>query len=397
MVKHGDGSVTRRKDGRYMVRVHNPITNKPVTRYARTTTAAEQLRRKMVKEIRHGDAEKGMAPSSRLTIGDLVDDMDRNYVQIGADRTAQTDAYRRRLVKQVFSRFPMDTAPADIESRLTRWALGDFRKDQPGVPYSPDTIGKMHRGLDEVFRYAVKARVIDAGAEPMRYVDRPKVGKRKRRLNPLSAMDADAVLDALAQALGGEDDELRSMAERQEVAVHLLLMGLRPQEVRAVQWSCVDLEDGLLVVDAAMTSVGGRQVLGPPKTERSMRRLALSANTIEALRRHHARQQTERNLGLWPADTTGFVVLSEVGTPLDRWQLARDVARWCKAAGVGHHSPYDFRSTAGSLASDGGLTDEQVSAMLGNRRQTARHHYIVNRAPIDLPDGLGDVFGGGSA
>lgn len=392
MASKGDGSITRRKDGRYMVRVTNPVTHAPVTRYAKSASAAEQLRRRMVKEVRLG-VGAGPEPgrSSRLTIADVVDELVADAIAVGAERTAEADAYRRRIVRDTFGAMPLESTAAELEKRLTRWALGQYRTGvERGRPYSPDTIGKMHRGLDEVYRHAVKAELMAPGAEPMRYVDRPAVGQRRRRLNPLSELDAVAILDHVATL--GDDGR----PDRLEVVAHLLLMGLRPQEVRAVQWSCVELDEtggGELVVAASMTTVAGRPTLGPPKTERSARRLAISANTANVLRAHHERQQAERTAGMWPADTVGFVVLSEVGTPLDRWQLARIVERWCRAAGVGHHSPYDFRSTAGSLASDGGLTDEQVSAMLGNRRQTARHHYIVNRAAIDLPNGLSTVFG----
>jgi integrase len=103
---------------------------------------------------------------------------------------------------------------------------------------------------------------------------------------------------------------------------------MRPGELLGLKWEDVDLDEGGLRLNRALT---GRN-LTTPKTKRSRRRIDLSAASIAALKAHRKRQLEERmrKAGLWRDHDLIFA--SAVGTPLSHRNVVRSFKALLKRA-----------------------------------------------------------------
>jgi integrase len=89
---------------------------------------------------------------------------------------------------------------------------------------------------------------------------------------------------------------------------HLVaLRGLRRGEAAGLRWSDLDLDAGTLTVSGELQQLGGRLIVGPPKSDAGRRVVALDRTTITALREHRVRQQAERAAAGTRWAETGYV------------------------------------------------------------------------------------------
>jgi hypothetical protein len=92
-----------------------------------------------------------------------------------------------------------------------------------------------------------------------------------------------------------EPDPGASGEARLYAAYHLIaLRGLRRGEACGLRWWDLDLDGGVATINQQLQQYDGHIVVGPPKTARSVRTIALDRTTIAALRRHRQRQERER-------------------------------------------------------------------------------------------------------
>lgn len=130
-----------------------------------------------------------------------------------------------------------------------------------------------------------------------------------------------------------------------------LMCGLRPGELAGLRWCYVDIdseEPTIEVAERAM-EVSKRYVgQGPPKTERSKRRIGLHPLHAAALLRHREEAQA---LGLY--DEEGFVFGTRNGTPMAISNLRRAFKQLCERAGLGTDwTTYELRHSFVSLVAD---------------------------------------------
>jgi integrase len=96
-------------------------------------------------------------------------------------------------------------------------------------------------------------------------------------------------------------------------------------------------------------------VVGPPKTDRSVRTIALDRTTIAALRRHRQRQERERvEIGESYQDS-GYVFTGLRGDPLAPDRLTRTFRRLTVEAGMPPIRLHDLRHGAATLALSAGV------------------------------------------
>jgi len=106
--------------------------------------------------------------------------------------------------------------------------------------------------------------------------------------------------------------------------------------------------------------------VGEVKTRRSRRRLYLTPQLVDVLRRHRARQvQEQLRLGAAWQDH-GLVFVSRIGTPVDPDNLSHRFSRWCRDAGLGHWHRHELRHSGASLMLAQGTPLHVVSEVLGH-------------------------------
>lgn len=136
--------------------------------------------------------------------------------------------------------------------------------------------------------------------------------------------------------------------------------GIRTEEIRALEWSSVDLDgdpDAAPPVPPSVQVWRSVRARGDVKTERSRRTLALPQLAIDALRAHSERERR----------SDGIVFATRSGGELDAANVRREFRRLCHAAGVGPGwTPRELRHTGISLLSFGGLPVEEIARIAGH-------------------------------
>jgi integrase len=136
--------------------------------------------------------------------------------------------------------------------------------------------------------------------------------------------------------------------------------GIRTEEIRALDWSSVDLDgnpDADPPVPPSVRVWRSVRARGDVKTEKSRRTLALPQLAVDALRAHAERDKR----------TDGLVFATRTGRELDAANVRREFRKACRAAGAGPGwTPRELRHTGISLLSLGGLPVEEIARIAGH-------------------------------
>jgi integrase len=122
-------------------------------------------------------------------------------------------------------------------------------------------------------------------------------------------------------------------------------------ELAGLTWRALDLDGARLTVEQQLTPApGGGVAIGPPKSERSRRTIALDPETVDALREHRDAQVLERALAGPAYIDRDLVFADELGGPIHPRALTERFARYRKAAGIPTGTLHVLRHSAAELA-----------------------------------------------
>ena len=147
--------------------------------------------------------------------------------------------------------------------------------------------------------------------------------------------------------------------------VFSLLTGARTEELRALRWVHVHLEQVGTVPPhvEVWRSVRGD---GDTKTRKSRRTLALPERCIEALRKQRAQQAADRLAAGERWQDTGLVFTTAGGTEMDAANVRRDFRRalgLVPGVDASEWTPRELRHSFVSVLSDAGVPLEQISRL----------------------------------
>ena len=385
----GDGSISRRGDGRWHARVDLGWQDgRRVRKHAYGWTRREVQNR--LDEIRH-QARQGLAIlDERQTVGRFLESwlaLKQTQLRPRAHATYEL-AVRVHLVPGL-ERVRL--------ARLTPQHVSDWFQAHLAEGASARTIryarSVLRAALNQAMRWGMVARNSAALTDPPRY--------RPREMQPLTPEQAKVLLAAVA------GHRLRAL-----VSVGLAL-GLRLGEALGLMWEAIDLDAGLLTVRQALERSGGdavarrrlnaerrdlltklraaddratrrelRQALVEtrtrlkavqstlhfvePKSARSRRTITLPDVAATALREHRRSQLEERLAagGRWR--DTGLVLTTTIGTPLDPRNADREFKAILKAAGLPAVRFHDLRHTAATLLLAQGVDPRTIMETLGH-------------------------------
>lgn len=301
---NGEGSVYRSKDGAGWVAAVELAAGgggKRVRRRRRAATRAEAraLLREMQKEV----AAHGHLGDAQRVVRDTID----AYLKLRADKglaakTLELERWRAGLVvRGMGNKRVRSLTVADCDAFLRAAAVGEL-----------STNGGVDRGrIGTTQLRRVRSFLVRALRNDMR------LGFVARNVAELSEVPTSEVVIRPRRAITVDElGRLRSGASG-FVAVLVELLGrygLRPAEARAMTWSAVDWESGLLSVGSRLNRDNER--IGP-KTRAATRSLRLSDDTLEILGQWRV-EQAERRADAGPAWVgTDLVVTTAIGTPVN--------------------------------------------------------------------------------
>ncbi len=151
--------------------------------------------------------------------------------------------------------------------------------------FARKTLTIFHSVLNNAFRQAVYPYKL-IKENPMQYVKLPREERRKITKNDLKVITLSQVQDILNFI--GKDNTFYIPFQ---IGFHT---GLRRGEVAALEWDKIDLDEGTLEVDQAMTRKEKEWVIGPPKNNSSYRTIKIGATLINILKEHKTQQKKNK-------------------------------------------------------------------------------------------------------
>jgi integrase len=183
---------------------------------------------------------------------------------------------------------------------------------------------------------------------------------KTRELQPLTIDEVRRLLETFNST---------TMGARLHIA---LLCGLRQGEALGLRWQDIDLEEGLLHIRVQIQTINGKRDFVGLKTDRSRRTVALTQQTIQALKTHKSLQKSPNGADLVFPSIDGSPQLATID--FNDWKRA---LRLC---GIKPRRLHDARHTAATLMYSQGVGIEVISRALGHSSSAITSKLYVHSA-----------------
>ncbi|MFF0790426.1 site-specific integrase [Streptomyces spiralis] len=162
-------------------------------------------------------------------------------------------------------------------------------------------------------------------------------------------------------------------------------MGLRPAEVCGQRWTDTDLQLGTLEMTNTRTMVGNRRVLEKDaKTAAGERVLPLPSKALDALKKFKAQQAREKLAAGEAYTDSGYVVVDELGEPLNTRHLREHAYRLMRRLGLRQVRLYDARHSCLTYLAVNGVPDVVLAAWAGHTNAGFTKKKYVHVAAEDM-------------
>ena len=162
--------------------------------------------------------------------------------------------------------------------KLTSWDIQELYHQRRQQQVASSTLSKIHRILSHALNDAVKLGHVFRNVA--QFVELPPANKQDRVTQALTFEQAHQLLTI------ARNDPLEALY------VLALTTGMRQGEILALKWSDLDLTYGKLQVQRTLIRISeDKAIVSEPKTPTSRRCIQLPQLAIEALSRHHQKQQ----------------------------------------------------------------------------------------------------------
>jgi integrase len=327
-----------------------------VRRKVRGRTKAEV--RDKLREL-HREADLGIRPRLRYTVGDALDD----WLAYGLDGvSARTVTLYQGTIVTALKEELGAVRLRDLTASRVQGALAAI-----AARTSSRTVQIARNVLVRAIRHAERDGLVARNVAAL--VKPPKGQRAGRPSQALTLEQASALLDA-------------ARGTRLEAYITVsLLAGIRTEEARALRWEHVVAwaddqwrpvtEAGFEHERVAVFVWRSDRAGGDTKTAKSRRTLALARRCVAALREQKIHQAADRLAAgpLW--QDHNLVFTSTIGTPLDNHNVRRQFRKITESAGLGSTwVPRELRHTFVSLLSAHGVPVEAI-ALLAGHNQTA--------------------------
>lgn len=325
----------------------------------KTETAALRALDKRIKAYEAGL----VAGSDRYTVGDAVKDW-LEYGQTGeAPKTLQEnrDLYRLHLEPVLGRRRLKDLRAEEVD----KW-LGSLT-----TALSTSRLKKLHSVFNRSMKRAVKRGYVERNVVELCRVPKGRPGR------PSKSLTVQQFIDVL------------TLTRRHRMYAYIVLsmtVGMRPEEVRALEWKHVHLDAAQPHVDV------WRSVRhdGDTKTEKSRRSLELPDLAVEQLRAQSEWQagQRLRHVERWKTTVArDLVFTTRYGTPLSAENVRRDFRKALELVpsieDPAAWTTKELRQSFVSVMSSEGVLIEEISRLVGhNNTQVTERVYRKELRPV---------------
>lgn len=365
---HGEGTVTKRSDGRWMARV----------------TLADGSRKSFYGRSEAEAIGKKTEALSKLGMGLPLSD-ERLTVEKWLARWVSSAKHRVR--PQTHHRYK-EIVDYHLNPRLGRIRLHRLKPSdvetmmQLGLDagQSPRSVAHHRAVLRTALNAAIKDGMITRNAASL--ADPPHVPEPERDV--ITPARAQAIFDAV------RGDRLEALY------VLLLASGLRLGEALGLRWTDIDMDAGSLRVQRTLQRVDGEWTFPEPKTHRSRRLVPIHTQVVQVVKDHHVRQLKERlaiGSACWEGDKWGLVFTTELGGPISIGTAHHRFQKLLRKAGLPVIRTHDLRHGAASLWAAMGVPARAAMEFLGHSNISTTMNIYTAVAPEwgrELMDSVGD-------
>ena len=378
---NGEGTITRRKDGRWEARytVHSAEGPKRKVLYGKMRGAvAEKLNTAL------SDRSSGLTfDAVNLTVG--------KYLHHWLEDSVKSLVDDEKMAHSTFIRYEgivnNHLKPALGHRKLKDLSRAEVRRlyKEKGKAFSPRSVDYIHVTLQNALSQAVRDDLIprnvsQRGASPQQ-------PQSERGHGPLPHSGTSALAEAR-----GERNEAIYIA-----AIHT---GLRKGELLGLKWTDLDLDGGTLSVRRSLKVTDHGLGFGPTKNKASRRSVPLNKSAVAALKAHRMRQNEERlRLGeLWVDQDLVFP--NRVGKPINPSNLYnREYKPLLKRAGLEDErfTFHSLRHTFASALCNKRVYPKVIQSLLGHSSITQTmdtYSHLMGGMGSGAVDGLDEAFGG---
>lgn len=341
---HGEGSITRRKDGRWEAKIDRGYASGQRQRQSVYGKTRREVADKLAAQLKAQQDGVTFVPANQTVETYFNDWLDSVRPTIREGTHNRYEQYVRLHIVPVIGRVRL--------AQLTPQHLRRLYERKLSEGLSPMTVLHLHRvihrGLALAMRWDLVTRNVSNLVDPPRPI--------RKQMTTLSAEQVRTLFEA------ARDDRLHALY------VLAVTTGMREGEILALHWRELDLGAGTAKVEGSLQPTrDGELRIVEPKTAHSRRQVTLTATALDALRRHKARQARERlRVGeVWSDQDLLFP--NPVGQPMKAGHLLRqNFYPLLAKAGLPKIRFHDLRHTAATLLLEGNVNTKVVSEMLGH-------------------------------
>ena len=346
---NGEGSIRKRKDGRWEGRYtagRDPVTGKPIYKNVLSKTQAEvkEKLRKAIEDSRQLD----MSRSRSYTVEGWI----RLWYEVYAEsrlREKTKEYYLNYIDNHIVPKIGKVSLDKLRTIQIQKF-YNDLQKNGRVQRYShielkdkglsTRVVRGVHTLLSNCLEQAVAERLILAN--PAKGCKLPKLERREMKILPQ---------EKIGPYLMGAD-------KRGLLAAYYLELttGLRRGELLALLWTDLDVEAKTISVTKQVNRIKGKLMVSQPKTQNSVRTLAIPQQAVDLLIEEHRKHPGNRYM--FPSPKTG--------TMFDPDSFRHTHDKILKAIGAEHIRFHDLRHTFATLSLKNGVDVKTLSGALGH-------------------------------
>lgn len=316
----------------------------PDGKYKKSTVTAHT--KSEAKAILKEHQKKKAAGTATPPIKDTLADVTKAYIDYKSLSLAVSTIYGyRNIWKNHIAPYFGKKKIQDVTAK----DIQDYASVTARSGLSPNTVKKHIDLLSAVFQNAYMNRMVTEN--PIERMERFKTKKVAKKCMNSSE------LRVLFETLSGSNLRIPVMLAA--------CLGLRRGEVLGLKWEHIDFEHRVLSVENTRTKVGDQIVEKQPKTEKSIRQLALSDELVSALY-EHKKEQAKRRECSHAYLVTDYVVTMENGKPFSPNYLSDSFQCHLKKYGFRQVRFHDLRHSFASIANEAGASMYEISSAMGH-------------------------------
>ena len=296
----------------------------------------------------NGIRNKGAIATAKKVVKKKVSALKRSKASI-----VKEAGFSHTTLNAILRGDPVIYANAEKLANLLGYSVSElFVVEDKFKPLSDKTILEHHRLISMIMAMAEKELLIPYN--PAAKATPPKVSKKEA-----DYFQPEEVADIVKA--------LQDVPVKWKAMTYILIdTGCRRGELMGLQWHCVDLDKGIMMIKQALLYTKDKGVyVGPPKTGRP-RAVCLAPETIDVLKKWKTEQlRTKiRHADIW--QDTGFIFTKDDGAAMHPDSITDWLNKFSDANDLPHIHPHAFRHTVASILISSGIDPVTTANELGH-------------------------------